>query len=67
MVTDENRLAFYKLLDDMFVDLQRFPGAVHEERHALDAPPGSGLPPGRIEGVAEEQGVCAHGPLELES
>ena len=29
MVTDENRLVFYKLLDDMFVDLQRFPGGFY--------------------------------------
>jgi hypothetical protein len=29
MVTDEDRLAFYKLLDEMFVNLQRFPGGFY--------------------------------------
>ena len=29
MVTDAHRLAFYKLLDDTFVDLQRFPGGFY--------------------------------------
>lgn len=29
MVTDANRLEFYKLLDDTFVDLQRFPGGFY--------------------------------------
>ncbi len=28
-VTDQHRLAFYKLLDETFVDLQRFPGGFY--------------------------------------
>ena len=28
-VTDQNRLAFYKLLDETFVDLQKFPGGFY--------------------------------------